>query len=318
MKAIVVTSHGGPEVLEYKDVEAPVPSKGQLLIDVSYAGINFIDTYFRSGTYPSDPPYIPGTEGCGRVVEDPLGEIAPGTLVAWHDAPGSYAEQVAVDRNRLVAVPKGVEPAVAASMLLQGMTAHYLLHGVRETKPGDTMMVTAGAGGVGLILTQMAAAEEATVYSVVSTDEKEKLAYDAGATKVFRYGDDLAEQIKTENGGGVDVVYDGVGNDTFQMCLDVTRSRGLVCSFGSASGDVEPFKIQELNAHGALFLTRPSLKHYVATDDEFLMRAQAVARAVEDGTVKIRIHPPYKLENAREAHADLQARKTAGSVVLEV
>ena len=252
------------------------------------------------------------------MVEDPLGKIAPGTLVAWHAAEGSYAEQVAVDRNRLVAVPEGVAPEVAASMLLQGMTSHYLLHGVRETKPGDTMVVTAGAGGVGLILTQMAAAEEATVYSVVSTDEKEKLAYEAGATKVFRYGEDLAEQIKAENGGGVDVVYDGVGQDTFAMCLDVTRPRGLVCSFGSASGDVEPFKIQELNAHGALFLTRPSLKHYVATDDEFLMRAQAVARAVEEGTVKIRVHPPYELKNARQAHGDLQARKTTGSVVLKV
>lgn len=319
MKAILVSQHGGPEVLEYTDVEGPQPSNEQLLIDVSYAGVNFIDTYFRSGTYASEPPYIPGTEGCGRVVEDPKGEIAPGTLVAWHDAPGSYAEQVVVDRNRIVAVPEGVDEAVAASMLLQGMTSHYLLHGVRETKPGDTMVVTAGAGGVGLILTQMAAALEATVYSVVSTDEKEKLAYEAGATKVFRYSDSLADDIKEANGGeGVDVVYDGVGNDTFEMCLNVTRPRGLVCSFGSASGDVEPFKIQELNSHGALFLTRPSLKHYVATDDEFLMRAQAVARAVEDGTVKIRIHPPYALEDARQCHEDLQARRTTGSVVLKV
>lgn len=319
MKAILVSRHGGPEVLEYTDVDAPVPGEGQLLVDVSFAGVNFIDTYFRSGTYPSEPPYIPGTEGCGRVVDDPRGEIAPGTLVAWHDAPGSYAEQVAVDRNRLVAVPEGVAPEVAASMLLQGMTSHYLLHGVRETAPGDTMVVTAGAGGVGLILTQMAAAEEATVYSVVSTDEKERLAYEAGAAKVFRYGPSLAEEIKAENGGrGVDVVYDGVGKDTFEMCLDVARPRGLVCSFGSASGDVEPFKIQELKSHGALFLTRPSLAHYVATDDEFLMRAQAVTRAVEDGTVKIRVTPPYELKNARQAHEDLQARRTTGSVVLTV
>lgn len=319
MKAIVVTEHGGPDVLSYEDVEAPTPTSGQLLIDVSFAGVNFIDTYFRSGTYPSNPPYIPGTEGAGRVVEDPKGEIAPGTLVAWHDAPGSYAEQVVVDRNRVVAVPEGVDEAVAASMLLQGMTSHYLLHGVRETKPGDTMVVTAGSGGVGLILTQMAAALEATVYSVVSTEEKEQLAYEAGATKVFRYGESLADDIREANGGeGVDVVYDGVGNDTFDMCLNVTRPRGLVCSFGSASGDVEPFKIQELNAHGALFLTRPSLKHYVATDEEFLMRAQAVARAVEDGTVKIRVHPPYALEDAKQCHEDLQARKTTGSVVLRV
>ena len=319
MKAILVTKHGGPDVLEYTEVADPVPAEGQLLVDVDCVGVNYIDTYFRSGTYPSEPPYIPGTEGCGRVVDDPRGEIAPGTLVAWHDAPGSYAEKVVVDRNRLVAVPEGVEPEVAASMLLQGMTAHYLLHGVRETTAGDTMAVTAGAGGVGLILTQMAAALEATVYSVVSSDEKEHLAYEAGATKVFRYGDSLADDIIAENGGaGVDVIYDGVGNDTFDFALNVTRPRGLVCSFGSASGDVEPFKIQELNKHGSLFLTRPSLTHYVADNDEFLMRAQAVARAVDDGTVKMRIHPPYKLENARQAHEDLQARKTTGSVVLKV
>ena len=319
MKAILVTKHGGPDVLEYTGVADPVPAEGQLLVDVDCVGVNYIDTYFRSGTYPSKPPYIPGTEGCGRVVDDPRGEIAPGTLVAWHNAPGSYAEKVVVDRNRLVAVPEGVEPEVAASMLLQGMTAHYLLHGVRETTAGDTMVVTAGAGGVGLILTQMAAALETTVYSVVSSDEKEQLAYEAGATKVFHYGDSLASDIIAENGGtGVDVIYDGVGKDTFDFALNVTRPRGLVCSFGSASGDVEPFKIQELNKHGSLFLTRPSLTHYVADNDEFLMRAQAVARAVDDGTVKMRIHPPYKLENARQAHEDLQARKTTGSVVLKV
>lgn len=319
MKAILVSEHGGPEVLKYTDVEAPRLSQEQLLIDVSFAGVNFIDTYFRSGTYAQEVPYIPGKEGAGRVAHDPKGEIAPGTVVAWHDAPGSYAEQVVVGRNRVVAVPEGVDESVAASMLLQGMTSHYLLHGVRVTRPGDTMVVTAGAGGVGLILTQMAAALEATVYSVVSTDEKERLAYEAGAAKVFRYGPDLAEQIREANGGkGVDVVYDGVGNDTFEMCLEVTRPRGLVCSFGSASGDVEPFKIQKLNAHGALFLTRPSLQHYVATDDEFTMRAQAVARAVEDGTVKIRVHPPYALEDARTCHEDLQARMTTGSVVLRV
>ena len=322
MKAILVTKHGGPEVLEYTEVADPVPGEGQLLVDVDYAGVNYIDTYFRSGTYASEPPYTPGTEGCGRVVDDPLGEIAPGTLVAWHDAPGSYAEKVAVDRNRLVAVPEGVQPEVAASMLLQGMTSHYLLHGVRDTRPGDTMVITAGAGGVGLILTQMAAALETTVYSIVSSDEKEDLAYKAGATKVFRYGDKgsaLAEEIKEVNGGkGVNVVYDGVGRDTFQFALEVTGPRGLVCSFGSASGDVEPFKIQELNQHGALFLTRPSLKHYVATDEEFLMRAQAVVRAIEDGTVRMRVHPPYELKNARKAHEDLQARKTTGSVVLKI
>ena len=166
-------------------------------------------------------PYSPGTEGCGRVIADPAGEIAEGTLVALHSAPGSYAKKVCVPRNRLVAVPQSIDPAVAASMLLQGMTAHYLLHGTRETKPGDTMVITAGSGGVGLVLTQMAAAAGAVVYSVTSNEEKEKLAYEAGATQVFRY-DTFAEDVKEANGGkGVDVIYDGVGKDTFAQALDV-------------------------------------------------------------------------------------------------
>lgn len=319
MKAILVSRHGGPEVLEYTDVEAPTPSKSQLLIDVTYAGINYIDTYFRSGTYPQEVPYIPGSEGCGRVVHDPLGEIAEGTLVAWNRGPGSYAEQVVVDRGRVVAVPEGVSEPVAASMLLQGMTSHYLVESVYPVTDETSLVVTAGAGGVGLMLTQMAAAKGARVFSVVSSAEKEALAAEAGATQVFRYGDDLAAQIKEANGGeGVDVVFDGVGADTFDFALEVCRPRGMVASFGSASGDVPPFSIQQLNRAGSLFLTRPKLDDYTATDDEFRMRAQAVARAVEEGTLSIRIHPPYPLPEARKAHEDLQARKTTGSVVLEV
>ncbi|WP_165165167.1 quinone oxidoreductase family protein [Corynebacterium qintianiae] len=318
MKAIYVTEHGGPEVLTYKDRPDPVPDADHVLVEVIYAGINYIDTYFRSGTYAQQLPYIPGTEGCGRVIHDPAGEIAEGTLIAWHSAPGSYAEIVCVPRNRLVAVPENVDPAVAASMLLQGMTAHYLLHGTRETKPGDTLVITAGSGGVGLMLTQMAAAAGAVVYSVTSSDEKEKLAYDAGASQVFRY-ENFAEAVREANGGeGVDVVYDGVGKSTFAQALDVCRPRGLVCSFGSASGDVEPFVIQELNKRGSLFLTRPSLAAYVATDDEYRMRAQAVVRGVEDGTLRLRIHEPFSLGDARLAHEELQARRTSGSVVLKV
>lgn len=318
MKAIYVTEHGGPEVLTYTDQPDPVPDDTQVLVAVEFAGVNYIDTYFRSGSYAQDLPYIPGTEGCGRVIEDPRGEIAPGTLVAWHDAPGSYAQQVCVPRGRLVAVPESIDPAVAASMLLQGMTAHYLLHGTRRTSAGDTMVVTAGSGGVGLLLTQMAAATGAVVYSVTSTDEKEELAYDAGATQVFRY-ENFAAQVREANGGeGVDVVFDGVGKDTFLQALEVCRPRGLVCSFGSASGDVEPFQIQELNKRGSLFLTRPSLGAYVATDDEYRMRAQAVVRAVEEGSLALRVHPPFSLADAHLAHRELQARRTSGSVVLDV
>lgn len=319
MKAIQITENGGPDVLVLADVPAPTPSPDQVLVKVAYAGVNYIDTYYREGIYHSELPFIPGLEGCGEVVEDPTGEIAPGTVVAWDSAPGSYAEYVCVDRHRLVAVPDSIPASVAATMLLQGITAHYLLYGVRDTKEGDTLLITAGAGGVGLLLTQLAAAQGATVYSVVSTDEKEELAYDAGATEVFRYSDDLAEMVRRRNGGrGVDVVYDGVGKDTFGESLEAVRPRGLVCLFGAASGPVDPIDPQLLNSHGSIFLTRPSIGAYTATDDEFRMRAQAVVRAVDDGTLTLRVQEPYELAHAAQAHKDLQARKTTGSVVLKV
>lgn len=322
MKAIIVAEHGGPEVLQFTDTPAPAPSKEQLLIDVSFAGVNFIDTYYRSGAYPADLPYIPGSEGCGRVAHDPQGLIAEGTLVAWHDAPGSYAEQVVVDRNRVVSVPEGVNERAAASMLLQGMTAHYLTESVHPVTADTSLVVTAGAGGVGLMLTQMAASKGARIYSLVSTEDKAALAREAGATEAFIYGGDageLAQRIRDVNdGAGVDVVYDGVGRDTFDLALSVCRPRGLVCSFGSASGDVTGVDLQRLNRAGSLYVTRPKLNDYVASDDEFRLRAQAVARAVEDGTLRIGVSRVYPLADAAQAHADLQSRATTGSVVLSV
>lgn len=322
MKAIIVAEHGGPEVLQFTDTPAPEPSKEQLLIDVSFAGVNFIDTYYRSGAYPADLPYIPGSEGCGRVAHDPQGLIAEGTLVAWHDAPGSYAEQVVVDRNRVVSVPEGVDERAAASMLLQGMTAHYLTESVHPVTADTSLVVTAGAGGVGLMLTQMAASKGARIYSLVSTEDKAALAREAGATEAFIYGGDageLAQRIRDVNdGAGVDVVYDGVGRDTFDLALSVCRPRGLVCSFGSASGDVTGVDLQRLNRTGSLYVTRPKLNDYVASDDEFRLRAQAVARAVEDGTLRIGVSRVYPLADAAQAHADLQSRATTGSVVLSV
>lgn len=319
MKAISVAEHGGPGVLTFTDVPSPTPSTEQVLVDVTFAGVNYIDTYFRSGAYPQDLPYIPGSEGCGRVVEDASGEFAPGTLVAWHGAAGSYAEQVAVNRDRLIAVPEGVAPEEAASMLLQGMTAHYLVNDVFPVAAETSCVVTAGAGGVGLMLTQLAAAKGATVYSVVSTDEKAELARGAGATEVFQYGDNLADSIREANGGeGVDVVFDGVGKDTFDFALEVCRPRGLVCSFGSASGDVEAFDLQRLKRAGSLYLTRPTLEDYTATSEEYRARATAVAEAVAAGELSLRIHPPFPLADAARAHAELQARRTTGSVVLEV
>ncbi|MHA2789026.1 quinone oxidoreductase family protein [Corynebacterium sp. S7] len=319
MKAIQIAEYGGPEVLNYTDVPEPLPNADQVLVEVTVAGINYIDTYYREGIYHSALPFIAGEEGCGRVINDPKGEIAEGTVVAWMSAPGSYAEQVAVPRNRLVSVPEGIDHEVAASMLLQGMTAHYLVHGVHETKEGDSILLTAGAGGVGLLVTQMAREAGAAVYSVVSTDEKEQLAYDAGATEVFRYGENLAEVVRRRNGGhGVDVVLDGVGKDTFHESLEAVRPRGLVVLFGAASGPVDPIDPQLLNKHGSIYLTRPSLGAYTATDDEFRLRAQAVVRGVEEGKLKFRVGNSYPLSEARQAHQDLHDRKTTGSIVLRV
>ncbi|MDD7581634.1 quinone oxidoreductase [Corynebacterium sp. 32222D000AT] len=317
MHAIQVKRTGGPEVLEYVSVDAPVPSDNEVLVDVERAGVNYIDTYYREGIYNANVPFILGLEGVGRVSHDPRGEIAEGTLVAWHHAFGSYAEQVCVDRNRMAQVPDDFPLNIAASMMLQGMTAHYLTHGVYQLEEGSTCLITAGAGGVGLLATQMAKYLGATVYSVVSSDEKEQLAYEAGADQVFRYSDVLAEQVRRFNGGqGVDVVYDGVGQATFQESLEVVRPRGTVCLFGAASGPVDPIDPQVLNTHGAIFLTRPSLAAYTATDAEFQKRSQAVVEMIRSGHLTLRVSNEYPLEQAEQAHRDLQARKTTGSIVL--
>lgn len=319
MHAIQVTTTGGPEVLTYTEVDNPTPTDEQLLIDVSVAGVNYIDTYYREGIYNASTPFIVGFEGSGRVVHDPKGEIAEGTMVAWDHAFGSYAEQVCVSRDRVVAVPDEIPSAVAGSMLLQGMTAHYLSHGVYQLGEGASCLITAGAGGVGLVLTQMAKSLGATVYSVVSTEEKKKLAYEAGADEVFLYSEGLAEQVRRFNGGrGVDVVYDGVGKDTFNESLEVVRPRGTVALFGAASGPVPPMDPQLLNKHGSIFLTRPSLGAWTAQEGEFHMRAQAVVQAVIDGDITFRVSAEYPLAEAEQAHRDLQDRKTTGSIVLRV
>lgn len=319
MKAIYVTETGGPEALTHSDAPEPTPGENEVLVEVLVAGVNYIDTYFREGIYHAATPFIPGQEGVGRVLEDPRGEIAPGTKVAWSDAFGSYAEQVCVQRDRLVAVPQEIDDEVAASMLLQGMTAHMLTHSVYDLTEDRSCLITAGAGGVGLLATQFAAARGATVYSVVSSDEKEELAYQAGATEVFSYSPNLAEMVRRRNGGrGVDVVYDGVGQATFAESLEVVRPRGLVCLFGAASGPVEPIDPQLLNSHGSIYLTRPSLGAYNADSEEFTMRAQAVVQAVVDKQISIRVGHSYPLEQAAQAHRDLQERKTTGSLVLRV
>ncbi|QNQ90269.1 zinc-binding dehydrogenase [Corynebacterium poyangense] len=320
MKAIQISKTGGPEVLTFTDnVPAPSPTENNVLIEVLVAGVNYIDTYFREGIYPTSLPFIPGKEGVGRVVADPSGSIAEGTLVAWCGPLGSYAQYASVPKDKLVAVPEGTDLHVAASMLLQGITAHYLCYGVKDLQPGDSCLITAGAGGVGLILTQMAKAKGATVISLVSTDYKAELARQAGADEVIFYDDKFAQSVRKLNGGqGVDIVYDGVGKATFDESLACIRPRGIMCLFGAASGPVEPIDPQILNTHGSLFLTRPSLDGWTSQPDEFRMRAQAVTQLVSDGTVKIRIGAVYPLAEAEQAHRDLQARKTTGSVVLEV
>ena len=319
MRAILIDHTGGPEVLTPAEVPIPQPTDDQVLVKVDAAGINYIDTYYRSGIYHTALPFIPGQEGTGRIVTDPRGEIAEGTVVAWFTAPGSYAEYVCVPRNRIVAVPDTIPAPVAASMLLQGVTAHYLTDGVYHLDENSSCLITAGAGGVGLLATQLAVSVGATVYSVVSSEEKEALAREAGATEVFRYSDQLAEKVRRFNGGrGVDVVYDGVGKDTFHESLEVVRPRGTVALFGAASGPVAPIDPQILNTHGSIFLTRPSISAYVATDDEFAMRCQAVTKAVAAGTLQIRVGGEYPLDRAEQAHRDLQSRKTTGSIVLRV
>ncbi|MEV0060682.1 quinone oxidoreductase [Nocardia sp. NPDC050718] len=319
MRAIQVSEHGGPEVLRYVEVADPQIGPGQLLVDTQGVGVNYIDIYFRTGQYPQATPYIPGSEGTGVVaaVGAEVTEFAVGDRVAWAAAPGSYADRVAVDAAVAVRVPDAVDPTVAAAALLQGMTAHYLIESVFRPEPGDPVLIHAGAGGVGLLLTQMAAAKGARVITTVSTDDKEKLSREAGAAEVLRYGDDLAARVRElTDGEGVAVVYDGVGASTFEASLAALRVRGTLALFGAASGAVPPFDPQRLNPAGSLWLTRPSLGAYTRTRTEFLWRATDVFDAIAAGTLTFRIGATYPLADAAQAHRDLAARKTTGSLVL--
>ncbi|MEU4705295.1 quinone oxidoreductase [Nocardia salmonicida] len=319
MRAIQVSEHGGPEVLRYVEVPDPQAGPGQLLVETQGVGVNYIDIYFRTGQYPQATPYLPGSEGTGIVVAigSDVTEFAVGDRVAWASAPGSYADVVAVDEAVAVKVPDDVEPAVAAAALLQGMTAHYLTESVFSPEPGDPVLVHAGAGGVGLLLTQMAVAKGARVITTVSTDAKEKLSREAGATEVLRYDDDLAARVRDLTDGiGVAAVYDGVGASTFEASLASLRVRGTLALFGAASGAVPPFDPQRLNAAGSLWLTRPSLGAYTRDRTEFLWRATDVFDWIAAGSLNLRIGATYPLAEAAQAHRDLADRKTTGSIVL--
>lgn len=322
MRAIQVSEHGGPEVLKYTELPDPQIGPGQLLVETEAIGINYIDTYFRTGAYPCPVPYVPGQEGTGVIVEigAEVTEFAVGDRVAWASAPGSYASRVAVDEAVAVAVPEGderIDAPVAASALLQGMTAHYLIESVYKPEPGETVLIHAGAGGVGLLLTQLATARGIQVITTVSTDEKEALSRGAGAWEVLRYGDDLAERVRAlTDGEGVAAVYDGVGAPTFDAGLASLRVRGMLALFGAAGGPVPPVDLQRLNAAGSVFVTRPSLAHYTRDRDELKWRAGDILSAVADGSLAIRIGATYPLAEAERAHRDLESRRTTGSIIL--
>jgi NADPH:quinone reductase len=318
--AILVHETGGPDVLRYEPHDVPEPGPREVRVRVAAAGVNFIDVYFRTGLYPRPLPFVCGLEGAGVVerVGAQVKELKPGDRVAWASAPGSYAEAVVAVPDVLVRIPDGVAADVAAAAMLQGMTAHYLVHGTRTTRPGDTALVHAAAGGVGLLLVQMLRAAGARVIATCSTEEKAALAREAGAEEVVRYTqeDFTAPARRFADGKGVDVVYDAVGQTTFDGSLASLRPRGLLVSYGQASGPVPPLDIRRLSEGGSLFLTRPSLFNYTATRAELEERAGAVLGAIAAGTLHVRIGARFPLAEAAEAHRALEGRRTTGKVLL--
>ncbi|WIX78076.1 quinone oxidoreductase [Amycolatopsis carbonis] len=318
--AVQVRTTGGPEVLEVTEVEVGSPGAGELLVDVAAAGVNYIDTYQRQGIYPIDLPFVLGLEGAGTVAE--VGEgvtaFAPGDRVAWMGSLGSYAARKVLPAAAAVKVPAGVSDEVAAALMLQGVTAHYLVRSTYEVKPGDDVLVHAAAGGVGLLLVQLAKARGARVFGTVSTEAKAELARGAGADHVIRYDREDFAKVTREltDGEGVHVVYDGVGKDTVDGSLASLRIRGMLALFGAASGPVPPIDPQRLNSGGSLFLTRPTSGHYVRTREELDWRADELFAAVSDGSLDVRIGGRYPLADARKAHEDLQGRRTTGKLIL--
>ena len=320
MKAIRFHEFGGPEKLVYEDVEAPQPAAGQVLVKIEAGGLNYIDTYHRSGLYPVEMPCIPGMEAAGTVeaLGEGVGGVAVGDRVAYAGILGSYAEYAAVEADRLVPLPDSVDFETGAAAMLQGMTAHYLSHGSYALKPGDTALVHAAAGGVGLLLVQMAKRCGARVIGTVSTPAKEELARGAGADEIIRYTEkDFAEEtMRLTDGAGVDVVYDSVGKTTFDKGLDVLRPLGYMVLFGQSSGPVPPFDLGSLAPKGSLFITRPTMVHYIQTREDLLARAGDVLDWIGKGELSMRVGDRFALKDAAEAHRALQGRKTTGKVLL--
>ena len=321
MNAIQIQTTGGPEVLQLADLPIPVPGPGQVLIRVEAVGVNFIEIYFRKGQYKATMPLVPGSEASGTIEELGSGVTGfkPGDMVASVGVLGSYAEYALVPAAQLVKVPDGLSPEQAAAAMLQGMTAHYLAHSTYQLKAGDTALVHAGAGGVGLLLTQMASKIGARVITTVSTKEKAELSREAGASDVILYTEqDLVAEVKRLTGGKcVDVVYDSVGKTTFEGSLNSLRPRGLLALFGGSSGPVPPFDLIQLSSKGSLFITRPTLWHYIATRQELEWRAGEVLKAVASGELKLRMEHMYSLADAGRAQSDMENRKTTGKILLE-
>ncbi|CAM3338331.1 quinone oxidoreductase [Mycobacterium frederiksbergense] len=321
MHAIEVAQTGGPEVLNYVEKDAPSPGPGQVLIKAEAIGVNFIDTYFRSGQYPRELPFVSGSEVCGTVaaVGEDVAALTVGDRVVTANAVGAYADFSVAPADYVAYVPDGVAPDAVASALLKGMTAHYLLKSVYAVQSNDTILVHAGAGGVGLILTQWATSMGTRVITTASTPEKAELSRQAGAVEVLEYPEDAEEfgaTVKRLSNGGVAAVYDGVGASTFEASLASLAVRGTLALFGAASGPVPAFDPQRLNTAGSVFLTRPSLDAYTRTADEFAWRAGEVINAIADGSITITVSERYPLAEAARAHTDLQGRRTVGSVVL--
>jgi NADPH2:quinone reductase len=317
MRAIVVSAHGDSSVLEYGERPDPAPGDGEVLIDIAAAGVNFADVYNREGHYPVPLPFVPGTEGAGTVaaVGPGVTDVAVGDRVGWVSVRGGYAERVAVPAAKTIPLPDDLEFDLAAAVLVQGLTAHYLTHSTYAVQPGDDVLVHAAAGGMGLLLTQIAKRLGARVIGTVSTPEKEKIARDAGADHVLGY-DGFADAVRDLTGAGAHVVYDGVGATTFDGGLAALRPRGMMALYGAASGPVPPFDPQRLNLAGSLFLTRPTMGHYIATREELLSRASDILGWVASGDLRVTISRRYPLADARQAHDDLESRRTTGKLLL--
>jgi NADPH:quinone reductase len=321
MKAIQIQEVGGPEVLKLVDLPIPQPGPGQVLMRVEAVGVNYVEVYFRKGVYKSALPLTPGSEAAGTIEELGPGVtgFSTGDAVASSSVLGSYAEYALVPAAQLVKVPTALAPEQAAAAMLQGMTAHYLTHSTYQLKSGDTALVHAGAGGVGLLLTQMAARLGAHVITTVSTSAKAELSREAGAHEVILYTEqDFEAEVKRITGGkGVDVVYDSVGKTTFEKSLNCLRPRGLLALFGASSGPVPPFDLIQLSSKGSLFITRPTLWHYIATRAELEWRSGDVLGWAASGKLKLRTEHTYPLADAAQAQIDMEARRTTGKILLE-